>query len=187
MLNIRPAAVVGVLFSLLLFTPPKSQADESHALSLSDGHITMTAPEAWERIPPANNIIDVEFSIAPVEEDENRCRLTIMGAGGEIEANTNRWIGQFSQPDEKTTRERTTIEVKEINGQTVHLVDITGTFRDQRGPIAPATTYESYRMLAAIIPTEERGQYFVKLVGPRRTIAENEDSFLALLESLKVD
>ena len=186
MLNLRPAAV-GALFLLVLFLTTAARADDDHALSLSDGHITMTAPEAWERVQPANNIIDVEFSVAPVEEDENPGRLTIMGAGGEIEANIDRWISQISQGDGSNTRDRTTIEVKEINGQTVHLVDITGTFRDQRGPFAPAQIHENYRMLAAIIPTEERGQYFVKLVGPRRTIAENEESFLELLESLQVD
>ena len=73
-----------------------------------------------------------------------------------------------------------------IGGQIVHLVDISGTFREQLGPFAPATVREEYRMLAAIIKTDKQGQYFVKYYGPAATVAAGEDAFMKMLGTLKV-
>jgi hypothetical protein len=41
-------------------------------------------------------------------------------------------------------------------------------------------------MLGAIIVTDKVGQYFVKLYGPRKTIAANEKAFLDMIEGLEV-
>ena len=62
--------------------------------------------------------------------------MTIMGAGGSVEANIDRWIGQFTQPDGSDTKKAAKIEQKKIGGQEVHLVDVAGTYKDQRGPFA---------------------------------------------------
>jgi hypothetical protein len=40
-------------------------------------------------------------------------------------------------------------------------------------------------MLGAIIATRSLGDYFIKLTGPERTIAENEKAFLDMIESLR--
>ncbi len=155
-------------------------------ISLADGKLTLTAPADWKKQEPSVRIIEYEFSIPAAEGDENDGRLTIMGAGGSVEANIDRWIGQFSQPDNKSTKDRTKQEKITVDGQTVHLVDISGTYKDQRGPFAPATIYKDYRMLAAIIATDKSGQYFVKFTGPAKTVAANEKAFRELIESLEV-
>ena len=54
-----------------------------------------------------------------------------------------------------------------VAGEEVHLVDLSGTFKDQRGPMAPAVERPKYRMLAAIIAAEPAGNYFIKFYGPR--------------------
>jgi hypothetical protein len=155
-------------------------------IALADGKLELTAPAAWERKEPSVRIIEHEFAVPAVEGDEEAGRLTIMGAGGSVEANIQRWIGQFEQPDGAATKDRTKTEKLTIDGQTVHMVDITGTYKDQRGPFAPAVVREDYRMLAAIIATEKSGQYFVKLYGPKKTIAANEKAFRAFVETLEV-
>ena len=66
-------------------------------------------------------------------EGSDAGRLTIMQAGGSIEANVDRWIGQFKQPDGKPSREAAKIEKKEYDGLAVHLVDLSGTFAERRG------------------------------------------------------
>jgi hypothetical protein len=129
-------------------------------------------------------IIEAEFAIPAVEGDKNDGRLTIMAAGGSVEANIDRWIGQFSQPDGKSTKDQTKSEKITVDGQEVHLVDISGTYKDQRGPLAPAQTFENYRMLAAIVSTKDAGRYFLKLYGPKKTIAANEEAFRKMVESL---
>lgn len=154
---------------------------------LGDGKVSMQSPAAWQSKKPRTNIVDFEFAIPAIEGDKIDGRVTVMGAGGSIEANVGRWVGQFVQPDRTPTLKRTQREKIEIAGQQVHLVDITGNYRDQpRGPFGPTVKREKYRMLAAIIVTDKLGQYFVKAVGPRRTIAANEDAFKKMIKSLAV-
>ncbi len=181
-MTLRQITLVG---SCLFLCASIATADEQ-VIALADGKITLQAPKGWERQKPRTNIVDYEFAAPAVEGDKTAGRVTVMGAGGSVEANINRWIGQFSQADGTATRERAVIEKGKVDGQEVHLVDIAGTFKDQRGPFAPATIREDYRMMGAIIVTEKLGQYFVKLYGPKKTIAANEKAFKEMIESLKV-
>jgi len=161
-------------------------AQDERTIAVADGRITLVAPEGWVRKQPATRIVDFEFAAPAAEGDTTGGRLTVMGAGGSVEANIDRWIGQFSQPDGTSTRDRAVIEQLQIAGQKVHRIDISGTYDDRPGPFAPAVQREQYRMLAAIVVTENLGQYFLKFYGPRRTIAAQEDAFQKLLESLTV-
>jgi hypothetical protein len=146
--------------------------------------LTLTAPEGWEKKQPASTIIAYEFHAPAAKDDKQNGRLTIMKAGGSVEANIDRWYAQFSQPDGSKTKDRAKVEKETIAGKTVHVADISGTYKDQRGPMAPAVERENYRMLGAIIETDG-GNFFVKLYGPAKTIAEHEKTFRAMLESLK--
>ncbi len=162
------------------------QCQESPSkIDLAGGKLELTAPPNWMRKQPKVRIIEHEFAVPAVEGDTGDGRVTIMGAGGGVQANIDRWLGQFSQPDGGSTKERAKVEKLSVDGQDVHLVDISGTFKDQRGPVAPAVERPKYRMLAAIIPTNGRGDYFIKFYGPERTVAENEKAFLAMIKSLE--
>lgn len=144
----------------------------------------VTAPAAWKQEEPRNNIVDFEFSIKPVEGDERAGRFTLMDATGSLKDNIERWYGQFTQADGSATRDKAKVEEKEIAGLKVHVVDISGTFKDQAGPFAPATMRENYRMLAAIIPTDG-GTWFAKFVGPAATVEEHAEGFQKMIDSLK--
>jgi hypothetical protein len=116
-------------------------------------------------------------------------RLTIMQAGGSVEANIDRWMAQFQQPDGKPSRDAAKIEEKEYDGLPVHLVDVAGTFVDRRGgpfnPNAQTVELENYRMLAAIIETKGGGNYFVKFTGPAETVEQNSAAFQRAIEMLQ--
>jgi len=155
-------------------------------VTIADGDISLQAPGDWMKKKPRTRIVEVEFAIPAVEGDETDGRLTIMQAGGSVKANIDRWIGQFSQPDGKSTRERAVIKEQKIDGQTVHTVDISGTYADRRGPFAPAVQRKDYRMLAAIVVTEDNGQQFIKFYGPKKTVAAHEKAFNEFLKSMKV-
>jgi hypothetical protein len=107
-----------------------------------------------------------------------------MGAGGTVEANIERWAAQFTGEGVKPK-----VEKKTVGGSEVHVVDLTGTYKDTPGgPFAGGKTVlrEDYRMLGAIIVTKDAGNYFLKLYGPKATVGENEKAFTSLVESLKV-
>ncbi len=181
--------LLAALAATMIYTSTITAEEEvDRTIKLSEGKIQLTAAENWKREKPRTNIVEYEFSVPAVEGDATDGRVTIMGAGGSIEANIGRWLAQFTQPDGASTKERSQIEEQKIAGQEVHLVDITGTFKDQpRGPFGPTTLRDNYRMLGAIISTEKRGQYFVKMYGPRKTIAANEKAFNEMINTLKVD
>jgi len=158
-------------------------ADE---MALADGKMTLTAPESWKKKMPSVRIVEFEYEVPAVEGDERPGRMTVMGAGGSVEDNINRWIGQFEQKNGGSSKDKTKKEEAKIAGQKVYLVDISGTYKDQPGPFAPAVKRENYRMLAAIIATEKSGQYFVKFYGPKATVDKNEEAFKKMIDSLKV-
>lgn len=155
--------------------------------SIADGKLTLTAPEGWKKIQPRVRIIEHEYQIDPVEGDKEKGRMTVMGAGGSIQDNLDRWIGQFSQPDGSESKDKAKTEKKTVAGQEVHILDIQGTYKDSPGPFAggAVTNRPNYRMLAAIIVTPDSGNYFVKFYGPEKTVSENKEKFEKMIESLE--
>ena len=182
------AALVGL--SIPTFAEEKKEEKkEPTPFTVGEGAVAFKAPAAWTKKKPKSNIIEAEFEAPAAKGDEIAGRLTVMGAGGDIKANIDRWYGQFLQPDGSDTKDKAKVEKKTVGGNPVHIVDISGTYKDMPGgPNAggKAINRENYRMLAAIIETKAAGNYFIKFYGPKATIAENEKAFQELLLSLKV-
>lgn len=177
-----------LLFGLLLLASLAQRvlADEAPTtIGIAGGKLQLKAPGAWNRKQPQTAIVEHEFAIPAAKGDKTDGRLTIMAASGGVQANIDRWYGQFTQPDGGSTRERAKVTKSKVAGQDVHIVDLSGTYKDQRGPVAPAVERPNYRMLAAIIATKSGQDYFLKLYGPERTIAENEKAFVGMIEGLE--
>jgi hypothetical protein len=161
-----------------------SQAQDDAQRVMELGKLRLVAPENWQRKEPSVRIIAYEFAAPAAKGDDTPGRMTVMAAGGSIEANIQRWYDQFTQPDGESTAKRAKTQKKKIGDHTVHIVDISGTYKDQRGPFAPAVNRDGYRMLGVIIEAPD-ANYFVKFYGPARTVAEHERAFLAMIEGLK--
>ncbi|MFK7766081.1 MAG: hypothetical protein AB8B55_02480 [Mariniblastus sp.] len=156
-------------------------------VTLADGNVKFSATGTWKSVKPKIGMIAAEMQIPKVGEDENNGRLTVMAAGGSVEANITRWRGQFAQPDGSDTADKTKTEKMEIAGQTVHMVDISGTFMDSPGgPRGAKIERANYRMMAAIVETADYGKLFIKLYGPKATIDKNADHFKAMIKSMEV-
>ncbi len=156
------------------------RAEERTELRL--GKLRMTAPQQWKQVQPRVRIIAYEFAAPRAKGDPADGRVTVMAAGGSIEANIARWKRQFR--GENGAAPQAKVEKKKINGFTVHLVDLSGTYLDQRGPFAPAVPRPGYRMLGAIIQTPE-ANFFVKFYGPAATVAQHEKAFRRMIESIR--
>lgn len=156
------------------------------AFTIGDGSFSLSAPEGWQRVQPKSRIVETEFAISS-EEGLQPGRMTVMGAGGSIEANIDRWFGQFGQPDGSATKDRAAVKKLTIAGCKVTLVDVSGTFRDMPGgPFAGGKTIErpNYRMLAAIVETPAQGNYFLKFYGPSVTVGAYVDGFQTMVEGI---
>jgi hypothetical protein len=167
----------------------ETQAQEATKVELAGGKLSLQAPATWKKIQPKSNILQYEF-IAPADAkpDEPAARITISQAGGSIDANIDRWYGQFEQPDGKSTKEKSKTEKFDAAGQTVHWVDIPGTFKETMGgPFAGGKTVlrEDYRMLGAIIVTKDQQQIFIKITGPTDLVEKLSADFKKSLQALE--
>jgi hypothetical protein len=179
--------IVALLFSFAGGLATTARAEDPVSIKLGDGALTMTVPASWKVVQPRNRIIEHEFQ-APKEGD-TVSRITIMAAGGSIDANVDRWLGQFSQPDGKPTKDVAKVEKKKVGDYEVTVVDISGTMSESMGggPFAPGKTVkrEGYRMLGAIIDTKDHGLQFIKLTGAGELVEQQKKDFDAFIESAK--
>lgn len=154
--------------------------------TIAGDSLSLDAPEGFERVQPKSGMVETEFAIAS-EGDLPAGRMTVMGAGGSIDANIDRWCGQFAQPDGSDTSEKATRKSLKVAGCSATIVDIPGTYLDKPGgPFAGGPTVQrpDYRMLAAIIETPDAGNYFLKFYGPAATVEKHAAGFRSMIEGM---
>ena len=125
-------------------------------------------------------------SPAPGDKEEAECGVYYFGAGqgGGVQGNLKRWIGQFEQPDGKSSEQAAQVRKQTINGLSVTTIDLAGTYAGSGGPMATAKVSKpGYRLLGAIVEAPQ-GAVFFKFTGPAKTIAGNQGAFQGLLKSL---
>jgi hypothetical protein len=162
-------------------------AEGMRTFTIAGGGMSLEAPEGWKRVEPKSAIVETEFSIPGEAAAELAGRMTVMGAGGTVQANIDRWYGQFTQPDGSDTKEKSTAKKLNVAGCAVTMVDITGTYKDMPGgPFAGGRAIErpEYRMLAAIIEVPDQGNYFLKFYGPAKTVGKHADGFRKMIEGM---
>ena len=177
---------LAISLTLCLLSCPDARA-EDNVVSLGRGRVKLTAPEKWVVKTPKSRIVEREFA-APGGDESDPARVTMMGAGGSVDANIQRWEGQFASADGGAVKAKT--DVLKVAGCDVHVVDLRGVFLDRPGgPFAGGKVVKrpEYRMLGAIIVTPKAGKYFVKMYGPAATIEANDKPFEAMLKSLSVE
>lgn len=143
---------------------------------------TLTVPAAFKPTEAKSRIIEHEFE---VQHESKTARLTMMAAGGDVQANVDRWKGQFAggKADEQKSEQFAAGE------WTVHLAELSGTYKDSMGggPFFGGKTVEKpdHAMLGAILVHPEGRKYFVKLVGPTAVVKANREPFVQMIKSIK--
>jgi hypothetical protein len=103
------------------------------------------------------------------------------GKGGSAAANIERWVGQMKQAEGASAKE----EKLEVNGLKVTTVDVSGTYVAETAPGSGTFLNKpGYRLRAAVVETAN-GSYYVKLVGPEKTVAQWNESFVSYLRSFE--
>ncbi len=148
------------------------------------------APDNWTERPSQSSMRVTEFQLPRVPGDAEDAELVVFyfgGAGGSVEANLDRWIGQMEQPDGRSSYEVASTTGFDANGLAVTVLDVPGTYV---APISPASAERlnkpGFRLLAAVIETPA-GPYFFKLTGPIRTVARWDQPFSTFLRSVRVE
>ena len=106
------------------------------------------------------------------------------GQGGSVEANIDRWVGQFQQPNGKPSKDAAKVEKRTIHGLKVTTVDVSGAYTGMGGPMAPQGAPKAgYRLLGAVVEGPQ-GSVFFKFTGPAKTVAQNQRAFEQMLSTL---
>lgn len=143
----------------------------------SGAGIHWTAPSNWK----AQGERPMRLATYQVQESAE-CAVYYFGQGqgGSVQANIDRWIGQF-----QGSKSAPKVEKRTISGLLVTTVDVSGAYNGMGGPRAPeGPPKPDYRLLGAIVEGAQ-GSVFFKFTGPAKTVADNQAAFDKMLASLK--
>jgi hypothetical protein len=122
------------------------------------------------------------IAATPGDHDNAECGVYFFGAGqgGSVEANLDRWKGQFRRPDGSAAPAR--IAKRSAHGLPITTIDVSGEYSGAGGPFGGGPVKPGYRLLGAIIEGPG-GNIFIKFTGPAKTIMSNQQKFDQLLAS----
>lgn len=168
--------------------PAPSAAPEAPSVAASRppqarAGVVWKEPEEWVKEQRPRPMRLATYAIPKSEKDPEDGELAVFhfgpGDGGGIEANVQRWIGQFSDVGEVRRDQR-----PGTSGLALHLVEITrGTYASGM-PGGPTTPKPDFGLLGAIIETPG-GSYFFKLTGPAALVQQEREKFFALVDSVR--
>ncbi|HHN78837.1 MAG TPA: hypothetical protein ENK11_09245 [Phycisphaerales bacterium] len=155
--------------------PPGAAAPGDAGRTITVAGLSFTAPEGWQPAPPSNAMRLAELHVPNAGGGESVAVFSV--AGGDPNMNITRWVGQFGSDSGEVLKSR---ETKTINGQTVHLVEMSGTYRGMgMKPPQPNT------MMRAAIVEKPGGQHlFIKMTGPVEQMQGLADGWEKLINSM---
>jgi hypothetical protein len=169
--------------------PPAAVAARS-LVKLPDGRaelgpFSMQVPADWKESPSESNMRVAEFKLTGPGNAQAEVIVYYFGAGGagDVDANVERWVSQFKQPDGKPSREVTKIETASFAGQEATLVSLAGRYVAAPPGGGEVVDKPDQALLAAIVPSP-RGPYYFRLIGDQAAVAEQAPRFRQALASL---
>jgi len=155
----------------------------------STGNLTFTAPSDWVAEKTTSAMRVAQYKLPKVAGDEDDGSLVIyyfgQGQGGTATANIERWVNQMQQTDGASSKDRAKQSTLTINGLKVETVEISGIYTAEMAPGSGTFNNKpNFKMRAAVVETP-KGSYFIKLVGPEKTINNQDQPFATFLKSLE--
>ena len=153
----------------------------------TSGDLHYKVPDGWVSAQPSSKMRVAQFKLPKADGDNEDAELVLyyFGAnqGGTAQANIDRWISQIQQAD--GTKDQSKTESLTVNGLKITTVDVAGRYTAEMAP-GSGKFYDNanYRLRGAVIETP-KGNYFLKLVGPAKTVGRWEQSFTDYLKSLE--
>ncbi len=149
--------------------PPAAAAPETT--------LAWKVPARWQTAANPSSMRIATYHVPHAPGDEADADVSVTQAGGTVEANADRWIGQFG-PDAKKNAKQTT---KTIAGFEVTIVEVEGAYNggmsEAKAPAGKAA------LLGAIVATPGMPHFF-KITGPAKTVSSARAELEALLASI---
>jgi hypothetical protein len=136
-------------------------------------------PARWEVLPNTSSMRLATYRAPRAAGDAADAEISVTQAGGSVQANADRWIGQFDAEAQKHAK-RT---ARKIAGLDVTLVEVEGTYGGGMG--SGARPEQGWALVGAIVATPGMPHFF-KITGPVRTVQLARPDLETLLASLTV-
>jgi hypothetical protein len=177
----KASHLVLIAFVCLLVVPKFAPAQQSS--------LKFTVPAGWIEEERTSAMRIAQYRLPKVEPDAEDALVVLYyfgpGQGGSAAANIERWISQMKQEDGSASRDKAKEENLEVNGLKVTTLDLSGTYVAETTPgSGELLNKPAYRLRGAVIETPN-GPYFLKLVGPEKTVTHWNESFLSYVRSFE--
>ena len=164
--------------------PPVDPAASTTASPLDtaaaqEASLSWKAPPRWESMPNPSSMRLATYRVPRAAGDAADADVSVSQAGGAVDANINRWIGQFEGEAAKNAK-RTT---RKVAGLDVTIVEIEGTYLGGMGMGKNDGPAKDWAMLGAIVATPGMPHFF-KITGPARTVRAARPELDALLSTI---
>jgi len=172
----REAEVRSYVESVRLKQPPAAPAAGG-----GSGPLEFTNPPAWREETPRSAMRKAQFVLPRAEGDAEDGSVVVFyfgGEGGGVQANLDRWTGFVEGGRSSAKTEKVT-----VNGMPVTFLDVSGTF-DLDAAMAGSGKKPDWRLLGAIIEAPS-GNWFVRCVGPRKTMEAHAAAFREYVRSAR--
>ena len=155
--------------------PDAPDHDETSASFLG---FTAPKPATWIWQPPQNRMQAAKY-VVPGSSGMNQARLVVFqGIGGSVEANIDRWVGQFRSPEKGPVEPL--LSRLEADGIPITFVELSGEHRRMG-----AGWYTPNQIFLAGIVEAEEGYIHITLRGQQETVAANRDAFITFLRGMR--
>lgn len=151
--------------------PPRDIEVSGEMVEANVRGLGLSVPKEWEKGTPTSSMRAAQWVMPGPGGDGELVVYRFPGGAGGVQANIDRWKGQFTPPEGKTIDDVSTVETMDGEGGVkTTLVDVTGTYVAAVMPGADAKHNENdYRMFAAAVEGSGDPFYF-KAVGPAKTM-----------------
>jgi hypothetical protein len=194
----HPAGFLVLALSVLAHgpapSPTRAQEGARKGTVVDFGGLKSAAPAEWKQEEPTPIQRQggrlTQFRLAKVGDDKQDAEVLVFhfgGQGGSVADNVKRWKGMFVPPQGKTIDDVAKLEKIKVGDVPVTTLDVEGTYKFKKAPFVPDEQAElrpNYRMVAVYFDHKD-GPYFLRFVGPARTVAHYKKGFDEWLKGFK--
>jgi len=160
--------------------PPPAAPAKPPSPPLVDEKVIWEDPPEWKRLP-SSGMRFASYEIPAAQGDKLGGELNVFILSGDVEANIQRWVDEFSNFDAKTVV-RSKRTVHDLPQAIVEIPD--GHFN---GGMGETKESDHYGLLGAIIVAPSGAEYFFKLTAPSKAVKAARKPFYKLLDSVLVE
>jgi hypothetical protein len=171
--------------TVLVFVIGNARADTPVTL----GGMKSSPPSDWKAEVTSSPMRAYQFAVPKSEGDPRDAEIIIFNfgtmSGGTPEQNIARWKGMFIPPEGKKIDDVAKVEEFKVGTAEITYLDVQGTYRHKTSPMAATEDLRPDSRMIAVMFQIEQGTYYIRFVGPAKTVTAHKQQFDDWLKAFK--